>query len=159
MKKCCYLILLKRSFRLPHIFGLFFDNIFFFFWLYFYNSQNVTARLHLALEKRTNLYALIVDVPCNNITNLEIYLSSRIKPFFMRKERNIHNYVPRASYFLKMRWRRSWNIQISQERKELNKKYFWKQKLRLALYKKHWIILQDIYVYVILFYSIYNFVD
>ena len=96
MKNAFYLNHLKRSFRSPHIFGLFFDNIF--LWLYFYNSQNFTVRLHLALEKRTNLYILIVDVPFNDIINLEIYLSCRIKPFFRRKERNIHNLVPRASF-------------------------------------------------------------
>ena len=51
MKNAFYLNHLKRSFRSPHIFGLFFDNIF--LWLYFYNS---------------------------------------------RKERNIHNVVPRTSF-------------------------------------------------------------
>ena len=121
-----------------HIFGLFFCNIF--LWLYFYNSQNFTVTLHSTLEKRTNLYILIVDVLFNDIIYLETYLSCPIKPFFRRKERNINNLVPRASFCCirgKQFFKNALGTRLkhsNSEQKELNKKYSLKQKLRLTLY-------------------------
>ena len=108
-EKCFLFKSLKRSFRSPHVFGLFFDNIF--LWLHFYNSQNFSVRLDLALEKRSDLYILIVDVSFNDIINLEIHLSCRIKSFLEEMKETFTTSSPghlfaieEESYFLKMRW-------------------------------------------------------